>query len=48
MLHGNMGIQLVKLNETIGRIFKVKNIPKMLENHVRKPLCKKMGHVHER
>ncbi len=34
--HGNMGIQLVKLNETISRIFEVKCISKMLKIHARK------------
>ncbi len=34
--HGNMGIQLVKLNEVVDIIFKVKNIPKILKNHARR------------
>jgi hypothetical protein len=36
--NGNMGIQLVKLNETNSRIFEVKCILKMFKNHARKSL----------
>jgi len=42
-----MGMQLVKLNEAIGKIFKVKNILKMFKNHVKRFVYRKMGHAHE-
>jgi hypothetical protein len=42
-----MGIQLVKLNETAGKIVKVRNIPKMFKNHARRSPCGKMGKMHE-
>lgn len=45
--HANMGMQLVKLNEAIGKIFKVKNILKMFKNHVKRFVYRKMGHAHE-
>jgi hypothetical protein len=35
VVNGHMGTQLVKLNEAINRILKVKRILKMLENHVK-------------
>jgi hypothetical protein len=34
-INGHMGTQLMKLNEVIRRIFKVKRILKMFENHVK-------------
>jgi U3 small nucleolar ribonucleoprotein component len=36
-----MGIQLMKLNETIGRIIRVRIIPKMFKNHARRSPCGK-------
>jgi hypothetical protein len=47
MTHGNMGTQLMKLNETIGRIVTVINIPKMFKNHAKRSSCGKMGQAHE-
>jgi hypothetical protein len=45
--HGNMGIQLKKLNEVVSKILRVKSISKMLKNHAKKSPYKKMGHVYE-
>jgi hypothetical protein len=45
--HNHMGIQLVKLNETIGKILEVKCIPKMLKNHAKGSSSRKMAHAHE-
>jgi len=47
MTHGNMGTQLMKLNEIVGKIVEVGNISKMLKNHARKSPCGKMGQAHE-
>ncbi len=47
MTRANMGMKLVKLNETIGKILKVKNILKMFKNHARRFVYGKMGHAHE-
>jgi hypothetical protein len=42
-----MGTQLLKLNEIVGRILEVKNIPKMFKNHARRSPCGNRGQVHE-
>jgi hypothetical protein len=42
-----MGIQLMKLNEAVDKIFKVKCILKMLKNHAKRSPCGKMAHADE-
>jgi hypothetical protein len=37
----------MKLNEVVGRLLKVKNIPKMFKNHAKMFPCGKMGHLQE-
>jgi hypothetical protein len=41
MTHNNMGTSLVKLNEIVGKILKVKNVSKMFKNHAKRSLCKR-------
>jgi hypothetical protein len=47
MTHGNMGIQLEKLNEVVGKTLKVKNILKIFKNHAKRFTYGKTGHAHE-
>jgi hypothetical protein len=47
MTHGNMGIQLVKLSEIVGKTFRVENILKNFKNHAKRFIYGKTGHAHE-
>jgi hypothetical protein len=47
MTHGNMGIQMVKLSEVVGKTPRVKNILKILKNHAKRFTYGKTRRAHE-
>jgi hypothetical protein len=47
MTHGNMGTQLVKLNEVVGKTLRVKNIFKIIKNHAKRSTYGKMRRAYE-